>query len=142
MTSSENDYGGSRPYDNGATGSIQGVSLEVDVEEAIAARRRFWFDEGRFRSAPEHDPECDHAAATTSAPLTGAERARVLRGRGSLLESPRRAELLEPHRRADQQESPRPFSVPPGLESEAGGTERGRAPGDARRREHRSDRTK
>jgi len=59
MTSSENDYGGSRPYDNGATGSIQGVSLEVDVEEAIAARRRFWFDEGRFRPANDltnHEP--------------------------------------------------------------------------------------
>ncbi len=42
------DVQASRPYDNGAQGVIQDVAFTVDIQEAIATYRRFWFGESRF----------------------------------------------------------------------------------------------
>jgi len=44
------DHRGSRPYDNRASGSVQGIEVTVDEKEAIRAWHWFWFDERRFRS--------------------------------------------------------------------------------------------
>jgi len=63
----DSDHRGSRPYDNGARGSIQDVEgFTVDVKDAIAAWRAFWFEEGRFRSdyRPANDLTDDEPGPT------------------------------------------------------------------------------
>jgi len=54
----ESDHGGSQPYDNQASGSIQNVEdFVVDVKDEIAVWHRFWYDEDRVRS--EYEPAND-----------------------------------------------------------------------------------